>query len=223
MQLGFHDSPVLQPPPVSGERSPTALEAMEALAVRHICRRGDLIYGRDDPVECWYCIVRGMARKSTVFPDGRRRIVDFLMPGDFFGFSARVQRSFDAEAVSDGTIVASFSRRAIEQLAETEPEVGRLLRDLAFESISRLQARILILGRVTALKKVGAFLLEMAHRSCSRPDVPVVLTMSRYDIADYLALSVETVSRAITQLQGHGCIALHGKHAIHLLDRNGLG
>lgn len=199
------------------------LSAIEGLAVKRCCERGDQIYGREDPVDRWYQIVAGMARKSTIFPDGRRRIVDFLMPGDFFGFSSREQRCFDVEAVSDGTVVAAYSRREIEQLAETEPAVGRLLRDLAFESISRLQARILILGRVTALKKVGAFLIEMADRRSSRPDVPVVLNMSRYDIADYLALSVETVSRAITQLQAQRCIALRGKHAIQLLDRDGLG
>lgn len=223
MQLGFHDSPALQPPPLSGERSPTALETIEALAVRHICRRGDLIYGRDDPVECWYSIVSGMARKSTVFQDGRRRIVDFLMPGDFFGFSSRELRYFDVEAVTDDTVVATYARPEIERLAAVELDVNRLVRDLACESISRLQTRILILGRVTALKKVGAFLVEMADRSCSRPELPVVLSMSRYDIADYLALSVETVSRAITHLQRRGRIALHGKHAIQLLDRDGLG
>ncbi|HEX9464090.1 MAG TPA: helix-turn-helix domain-containing protein [Alphaproteobacteria bacterium] len=215
------DSELLAPVSVMARR-PSPPDAMEGLAVSRVCGRGDQIYGREDPVDCWYRIVSGMARKSTIFPDGRRRIVDFLLPDDFFGFSAREQRYFDVEAVSDGTVVAAYSRRAVEELAETEPEVGRLLRNLAFESISRLQARILILGRVTAVRKVGAFLLEMAARS-SRPDLPLVLTMSRYDIADYLALSVETVSRAITHLQGRGCIALLGKHEIKLLDRDGLG
>lgn len=202
---------------------PVSRSAMESLAVSRPCDRGDQIYSREDPVNSWFRIVSGMARKSTIFADGRRRIIDFLMPGDFFGFSARERRYFDVEAVTDRTVVAIYSRRAIEQLAETDAYLARLLRDLAFESISRLQARILILGRVTALRKVGAFLVEMADRSSNRPDVPVFLTMSRYDIADYLALSVETVSRAITHLQDEGSISLEGKHEIRLLDRDRLG
>lgn len=202
---------------------PIPRSAMESLAVSRPCNRGDQIYSCEDPVDSWYRIVSGMARKSTIFADGRRRIIDFLMPGDFFGFSARERRYFDVEAVTDRAVVAIYSRRAVEQLAETDAYLARRLRDLAFESISRLQARILILGRVTALRKVGAFLVEMADRSSNRPDVPVVLMMSRYDIADYLALSVETVSRAITRLQDEGSIALEGKHEIRLLDRDRLG
>jgi CRP-like cAMP-binding protein len=191
-------------------------KAMEALAVRMHFARGERIYGRDDPVEHWYRVLSGMARKSTVFSDGRRRIVDFLIPGDFFGFSARGERCFDVEAVLEDTTVVHYPRRTLELLADNDPDVGREIRDMAFESISRLQARLLILGRVTAVEKVTAFLIEMAERSCEVSDTAVVLRMSRYDIADYLALSVETVSRSLTSLQHRGTIVFVGKHRIHL-------
>jgi CRP/FNR family nitrogen fixation transcriptional regulator len=202
-------------PLVISEKAPIGLDA---LAVVTRCCRGQRIYAREDPVDHWYRIVSGMVRKSTIFADGRRRIVDFLLPGDFFGFSAREERHFDAEAVLDGTVVAAYPRRAIETLAENNPDVARQLRELAYEAISRLQARILILGRVTAQEKVRAFLAELAERGDTN-GAGIVLHMSRYDIADYLAVSVETVSRAITHLQHRGSITLEGKHQVKLIDR----
>jgi len=204
----------LAPAAAYGHKLPAA---MQAFGIVTPCRRGQQIYAREDPVDSWYHVISGLARKSTVFSDGRRRIVDFLVPGDFFGFSARRERDFDVEAVTDGTVVAAFPRRRLEALADTDRDVARLLRDLACETISRLQGRILILGRVTAMKKVGAFLVEMARRSHDATVVDIMLTMSRYDIADYLGLSVETVSRAMTVLQHRRCIELRGNHLIKIL------
>jgi CRP/FNR family nitrogen fixation transcriptional regulator len=210
-------SPFTAGPKPRPERCREPPQAMEALAVPTHFARGERIYGREDPVDHWYRVVSGMARKSTVFSDGRRRIVDFLLPGDFFGFSAREERYFDVEAVIEGTTVIYYPRHPLELLADNDPDVGHQIRDMAFESISRLQARLLILGRVTAQEKVTAFLIEMAERSWELSDNAVVLRMSRYDIADYLALSVETVSRSLTTLQHRGTIVLVGKHRIRLM------
>ena len=197
--------------------------AMQALAVMSSCRRGQEIYAQEDSTEHWYQIVSGMARKSTLLIDGRRRILDFLMPGDFFGFSARDRRAFDVEAVMEGTVLATYPRRLMEELADRDPEVNRQIRRMAFESISRLQVRILILGRPTALNKVCAFLIEMADRSGKSRSGIIVLPMSRYDIADYLALSVETVSRALTQLRSRGAISFPDKHRVTITNRTTLG
>lgn len=191
--------------------------AMEALSVAIRCHRGQHIYACQDPADSWYHVLSGMARESIVFADGRRRIVDFLFPGDFFGFSIRQERDFDVDAIVEGTTVAVFPRGELEALADTDHEVAHLLRDVAYESIARLEGRILILGRVTAMKKVGAFLVEMARRCYDASAADVMLTMPRYDIADYLGLSVETVSRAITMLQNRRCIELRGNHLIKIL------
>lgn len=187
---------------------------MESMALCTACHRGQEICRQADPTEHWYRVISGMGRKSILLIDGRRRIVDFLLPGDFFGFSARDERAFDVEAVIEGTVVARYPRVQMEALAETHPEVGRLIRQMAFESISRLQARVLILGRPTAMAKVCAFLIEMAIRSPEPRALIVALPMSRYDIADYLALSVETVSRALTELGRRGAINLTDKHRV---------
>src|SRR5258708_6327630 len=99
------------------------------------CHRGQRIHSPEDPPQYWYRVVSGTARKSTLLVDGRRRIVDFLLPGDLFGFSARDECHFEVEAVSEDTVIARYPRRRVEALAESDPEVGRHIRNLAFESI----------------------------------------------------------------------------------------
>lgn len=199
------------------------VKAMETLAVITSCRRGEEIYRADDPPDHWYVIISGVARKSAQLANGQRMIVDFLLPGDFFGFTHREEHHFVVEAVVAGTVVASYPRRLIERLADSNPEVARGIRELAFDATSRLQSRLLILRRTTAVKKVGSFLLEMAERSRDENDDAISLPMSRYDIADYLALSVETVSRALTNLKGRGAIRLSGTRRINIIDRDALG
>lgn len=199
------------------------LEVMETLSAITLCRRGQEIYRPEDPADHWYRVVCGLARKCAVMADGRRQIVDFLLPGDFFGFTAHDVHAFAVEAVVEGTVVTCYPRRRMEMLADSDPEVGRRIRALAFEATSRLQSRILILGRTTALEKVSSFLLEMSERSADGTGEALVLPMSRYDIADYLALSAETVSRALTDLKHRGAISLTGTHRVRIVDRNALG
>jgi CRP-like cAMP-binding protein len=186
------------------------------------CRRGEEIYAPDDRADYWYRVIAGMARKCAVKADGRRQIVDFLLPDDFFGLITRHEHRFAVEAVLDGTEVARYPRGKIERLADFDARIGRRIREAAFEAISRSQSRMLILGRMSALEKVGAFLVEMAERS--RPGAPeaVVLTMSRYDIADYLGLAAETVSRTLSDLRQSGAIRLEGAHRVRILDRASL-
>jgi len=185
-------------------------------------QRGEEIYANTDPTEHWYCVISGAARKYALLSDGRRRIIDFLLPGDFFGFRARHPEFFATDAIAAGTIVARYPSRRLEAMADADPQLGRRTREIVFEAVARSQARLLILGRVTAIEKVGAFLIEMGQRSFDRNQQAVVLPMSRYDIADYLAISVETVSRALTELKRRGMIRYVGTRRIHLLAREPL-
>jgi CRP/FNR family nitrogen fixation transcriptional regulator len=88
--------------------------------------------------------------------------------------------------------------------------------------MARLQAQLLIVGRITAPEKVGSFILEMAKRLSAEHGNSVALPMSRYDIADYLAVSVETVSRALTDLKHRGVIKLCGTRIVRIVDRDAL-
>jgi CRP/FNR family nitrogen fixation transcriptional regulator len=198
------------------------LRVLEQLATRIRYRRGQEIYKEDSPVEYWYRIVSGMARRYSARADGKRQIVDLLLPGDVFGFGGSGKHHFAVEAVLDDTVVARFPRSRLEALADSDPRVARKLHDAAAEAMSRLHALILNLGRTTAEEKVGHFLLGMAERLSDGSADMVVLPMSRDDIADYLALSVETVSRALTQLKRRGVILLMGTRRVRIVDRHAL-
>jgi CRP-like cAMP-binding protein len=153
-------------------------------------------------------------------PDGRRQIVGLLLPGDFFGFTSGKEYDYTAEAVAEGTVLASYPRKRAEALADSHPNLARELRQVAFEAMSRLQAQLLILGRITALEKVGSFILEMETRLPHGRGDSIALPVSRYDIADYLAVSVETVSRSLTDLKHRGVIKLSGTRTVKIIDRN---
>jgi CRP-like cAMP-binding protein len=144
------------------------------------------------------------------------------MPGDFFGFSAAGKHHFAANVAVNGTVIARYPRRRLEGIADADPGLARLLRDIAFKAISRLQDRMLVLGRTTARQKVVAFLIEMAGRSSDHSAEGVLLPMSRYDIADYLAISVETVSRSLSDLKQGGIIRITNRRQIKIVDRTPL-
>ena len=198
------------------------LSAMENLAIPALYANGEAVYRRHDPVEYWYRIVAGAARKSALTADGDRHIVDFLLPGDLFGFGARGVRPFCVEAIVPGTLIARYPRRDVEDLADSDPRIARGIREAAFDSIARLQRRMLILSRTSALERVAAFLLEMADRGPGELCQIVFLPMSRYDIADYLGMAVVTVSRALTELRTRRVIALRGVRRVSICDRPAL-
>jgi CRP/FNR family transcriptional regulator, nitrogen fixation regulation protein len=200
----------------------TVPSALESLAVPARYKHGEAVYRCNDPVVYWYRIVEGAARKCALTADGCRHIVDFLLPGDMFGFGAQGVQRFGVEAITPGTLIVRYPRRNAEQLADSDPRIARTIREAAFDSIARLQRRMVILSRASAIERVGAFLLEMADRGQGAPSHTVSLPMSRYDIADYLGMAVETVSRALTQLRTRRAIALRGVRRVQICDRPAL-
>lgn len=200
----------------------SALSGVDSLAVRTRYARGQKIYKEHSPVECWYRIETGVARRFSTRADGRRQIVDLLLPDDVFGFGARGRHNFEVQSVIDDTVVARYSCSRLEAFAASDPRIARELREAACAAMSRLYALILNLGRTTAEQKVGHFLVKIAERLPDGPADTLVLPISREDIADYLALSVETVSRALTQLKRRGMIRLTGTRQIIFLDRKKL-
>lgn len=200
----------------------TVMSVLDSVAAIVSCGRAQDIYRPGDEATYWYRVVHGLVSKCVDTASGQRQIVDFLMPGDFFGFAVGKEHQFGATAAVNGTVIARYPRRRLETLADADPELARLIREIAFKAISRLQGRMLVLGRTTAREKVGAFLLEMANRSADGALEAVILPISRYDIADYLALSVETVSRSLTDLEHRGSIRLTTKRHVKIVDRKAL-
>jgi CRP/FNR family nitrogen fixation transcriptional regulator len=201
---------------------PHPLKSLDQLAVMTLCHRGQEICSQGRPADHWYCVISGAARRCIIRLDGRRQIVDLLLPGDVFGFTSGEEYDYTVEAVAEGTVVASYPRRRVEMLADADPQLAREIRKIAFLALARLQTQLLILGRITALEKVGSFILEMATRLSAERGNTVALPMSRYDIADYLAVSVETVSRALTDLKQRGVIKFSGTRIVRIIDRDAL-
>ena len=200
----------------------SSLGSLESMSTVARFTPGELIYRSGDPADFWYRVRSGACRECAYGRDGSRQIVDFLRPGDLFGYDAQDVHCFSAEAIVPGTTVARYPRRNAERVADTDPQVARRIRELAFGSILRVQRRLLLLGRATALEKVSSFLLEMGDRFRTTPVGPVILPMSRYDIADYLAMAAETVSRALTNLSEEGVIGFDSVRCLKIRDRESL-
>jgi CRP-like cAMP-binding protein len=196
-------------------------ENLEVLATSASIAAAKTLYGAGDVAAAWYRLITGAACECVQTSDGRRQIVNFLLPGDVFGFCSRPTHEFSVEIIMAGTTFARYPRNRAEELASVDAEVAHAVRQRAFESISRLQSRMVLVGRTNALEKVSAFLLEMAERTSVTSD-DLVLPMSRYDIADYLAIAVETVSRALTTLKARGAITIAHSRQVRITDRSAL-
>src|ERR1700704_3313997 len=199
---------------------PHSLKRLDGFAKIMPCNRGQEISGDPGPSGHWYYVIVGAVRRCTVRSDGRRQIVDLMLPRDFF-FVSDSKDEATIEAIAEDTVLASYPGQRIDLLAERDAQFARELREVAFQSLTRSQSQLLILGGLTALEKVGSFLLSLDGRAANRSG-QVVLPVSRYDIADYLAVSVETVCRSLTDLRHRGVITLAGKRTVKILNRSAL-
>jgi CRP/FNR family nitrogen fixation transcriptional regulator len=151
--------------------------------------------------------------------------LELLLPGDTFGYGADGGDNFSIEAAADGTTVAYYPRHKVDLLANSDARFGRLNAEIAAETIHHLQSQLLIVGRTTALGKMAAFLITLAKRQggSGKAVHGVTLPISRYDIADCLGLSVETVSRSLSDLKERGLISFTTTRTIKFIDRDALG
>jgi CRP/FNR family transcriptional regulator, nitrogen fixation regulation protein len=213
----YADAPVSSPSPAELEQF-GALAALDQLGVRCRFTQDEEIYGELDAADCWYKVISGTVRICRLLADGRRHIAQFCFAGDRFGLDAGDERLYAAEAVGNVTIMR-FSRNATERLIDARPQVARQICDMTLRHLAHAQARMLLLGRMTACERVAQFLLELAERQDARIlDVP----MSRNDIGDYLGLTIETVCRVLSGFRRDGLIAIPTPHRIELRDRGAL-
>jgi CRP/FNR family transcriptional regulator, nitrogen fixation regulation protein len=177
------------------------------------------IYGENEPADYLYKVVSGAVRTYKVLSDGRRQIGAFYLPGDMFGLELGEEHAFSAEAITD-TKVLVIRRSAVVGLAERDNAVARQLWALTGRELKRVQDHLLLLVK-TAQERVVSFLLEMSARMPAGNTVE--LPMSRQDIADYLGLTIETVSRTLTHLANTAAIELPRSRHIVLRNRAALG
>jgi CRP/FNR family nitrogen fixation transcriptional regulator len=182
--------------------------------------RNSEIFGEGEPAASIYQVVSGAVRTTKLMSDGRRQIGAFFLPGDLFGLESDDVHDFAAEAIRDCTIRAV--KRSV-LVAET-PLRSRMVNQIWSETMAHLQRaqkHILLLGRKNAQERIAAFLLEMAAR-LAREGGAMELPMPRQDIADYLGLTIETVSRTLTQLERDGLIGIPAARRIVFRNRAAL-
>lgn len=197
--------------PVSGTAD-SFVGSIELMGAPMSFSRNAEIYGDNEPAEYIYKLISGNVRTYKVLSDGRRQIGSFYLPGDIFGLEMGQEHAYSAEAISDVKVLV-IKRRTIESLAERDADVARQLWALTRCELQRAQRHILLLIK-TAQERVASFLLEMADRIKVNHEVD--LPMSRQDIADYLGLTIETVSRTLTSLEHSAAISLPSSRRVVL-------
>ena len=177
------------------------------------------IYVEGDEARSFYKVVRGVVRTCRCLSDGRRQIDAFHTADEMFGFEAGTDHRMSAEAVSDCTVV-TYRRRGLEAMIGQDARLGRWFFSQVMNCLAITREHSLLLGRGSAAQKIAVFLLEAADREGSGGVID--LAMSRQDIADYLGLTIETVSRTLSQLERDGTIKLPTARRVMLKDRRAL-
>lgn len=180
--------------------------------------RGSEIYGEKEPADYVYQVKSGTVRSCKWLPDGRRLIGAFHVVGDIFGMENGSTHRFTLQAVVD-TTVRLIRRQSLNAIAERDCKLSKQLLDMITCNLKHAEDHVLLLGRKTSPERVAAFILEMDERLAVAGIL--MLPMSRRDIADYLGLTLETVSRSLSHMRELGILGFVGasQRQIVLLDR----
>ncbi len=184
-------------------------EVMQRLGLKMSFAKDEEIFAQDEDADLVHLVVSGAVRTTRLLSDGRRQVGAFYYPGDLIGLETGPAHRFSAEAICD-SVVLVVRRTALKAFAG-DGQLDRAIWEATRRELERTQDHLLVLGRKTACEKVASFLMslaqrEPAERACGRVSMP----MSRQDMADYLGLTIETVSRMLTQLQGQAVVEFDG-------------
>lgn len=199
------------------------LRHLAARATRFTLSKGKTLILEGDPVTDVYNVIEGEVMLSRVAMDGRRQILGFLGQGDFIGLTLAPEYQFSAEALTDARL-CRFDRRSIDELMERFPAVARQVQRMGAAMVDHLLEMIFALGRKTAEERVASFLYYEAQRQgcCLDPAKELRLAMTRADMADYLGLTLETVSRIVSRLRKEGIVESRGQGRLRIRDLDAL-
>ncbi len=202
--------------PVLHNASPVRIRPVRAFGAR------ETVFREADPAEHVYEVVSGTLRLTRMLETGRRQVVAFAHPGDVVGFPAAGSYHADCEALTDVAVIAH--RRTALDVPAMDPALHARLQDAAMREIAKLQDHLLVLARKGAAGKLASFLGQLADgQGAPGPDgIALDLEMPRSDVADYLCLTIETVSRMLTRMCEEGLVARDGPSRLVVLDRDGL-
>ncbi|WP_024514657.1 helix-turn-helix domain-containing protein [Bradyrhizobium sp. Tv2a-2] len=178
----------------------------------------ETVFAEEEMAISFYNLIEGVMRLYKLLPDGRRQIVGFALPGDFLGMTASGRNAFSADAIN-AVAVCRFSKVSFQRFAEDKPHLLRRINEFAIRELSQAREHMVLLGRRSAEEKVATFLVSWRDRLARQngASATLPLPMSRQDIADYLGLTIETVSRTFTKLERVGVIEIISG-GVRLLD-----
>jgi CRP/FNR family transcriptional regulator len=208
---------------ICGAFQPDELRHLEPLVGHRQLAPGQPLFDEEEESQFAYNLTEGTIRLYKLLPDGRRQIIGFAIPGDFLGLSSGGHYVYSAEAVS-GAALCRFKRADLQRLFAQFPAMERRVLSMASDELAAAQDQMLLLGRKTPMEKVASFLLTLTKRleRVGRRSDELALAMTRADIADFLGLTVETVSRTFSKLRAGKTIALPSSGQIQLLDKGRL-
>lgn len=210
---------------VCGAMSDEQISRLSEISHRKKFTAGQMIMSDEEPVTFFANIISGTIKLTKTIADGRQQIVGLLFPPDFLGRTFSRNNPYFAEAASD-VEVCMFPNEAFERLIDVYPELKHRLFERTLDELDAARDWMLLLGRKTAEEKVASFLLMLARRSvmvdCSRQgeltSTQFELSVRRADMADYLGLTIETISRQLTRLKAAGIINMIDTRTIKVPD-----
>lgn len=189
-------------------------------AMSGVARPGASFIREGDPAAAFFNITSGAARLFKLLPDGRRQITGFASPGQFLGLAMSDSFAFNAEAMAT-VHYCRFPRARLRALIDDFPAMEQRLLRVASAELVAAQEQMLLLGRKSAREKMASFLMAQSHLGaiCQIPPVRFTLPMARGDIADYLGLTIETISRTLTKFRIEGLIEI--VNTVNVVIRDG--
>jgi CRP/FNR family nitrogen fixation transcriptional regulator len=197
------------------------LQTIQAYGARQHYRGNDPIFSQGDSADQVYRILDGTVRLCRHLRDGRRHILDFLLPGDVIGFVESLEQPASAEAVTDVSLIA-FPRVCFDRLARENADARKQLLCHMSESLQSAQQHLFVVSCQKAQERVASFLLRLADRLDVMSGDRMTMPMNRQDIADYLGLTIETISRSLTSLRSDGLLLIPNAHQIIIRDTEAL-
>lgn len=196
------------------------IASLEAILTQQSLRPGQTLFFEGDPAAHVYNVTAGTVRVSKLLADGRRQVTGFLRTGDFLGLARSEAYTYTAEAVN-AVEICRFAIKEFEALFQKFPRLEHNLLARASNELAEAQDQMLLLGRKAPTEKLASFLLRQMGKAekMGEPVSPVRLAMGRSDIADYLGLTVETVSRSFTRMRKEGILALPDPNTVVILDQ----
>ncbi len=193
------------------------LRRLNAISDHRAFAAGEVLAREGDPADRMFNVTSGAVRVHKLLPDGRRQIVGFLFAGDFLGLAAGDRYAYSAEAITAGS-ACRFPRNAYRKLLREIPDLEASLLERTANELRAAQDQMLLLGRKTAIERLASFLLDLSARDrrAGGEGREVQLPMTRAEIADYLGLTTETVSRVTSRLKSRGVIRLLTMHSLRI-------